>query len=55
MITVDEELCLGCGLCMTVCPTEALKAWGYLEIDSDKCNDCLECTEFCPVSALSEN
>lgn len=52
MVTVDEELCVGCGLCVTVCPTEALKVWGYWEIDGDKCTDCFDCIGICPVEAL---
>jgi ferredoxin len=40
MVIVDEEACVGCGRCQTFCPAEALKAWGYLEIDAERCTDC---------------
>ena len=40
MVTVDTDICVGCGRCVTFCPREALKAWGYLEIDEEKCTDC---------------
>ena len=52
MLAVDEDLCVGCGLCVIVCPTEALEAWGYLIIDTAKCSECLGCIEICPVEAL---
>jgi electron transport complex protein RnfB len=52
MLVVDEDLCVGCGLCVTVCPTEALNAWGHLEIDDDRCAECFDCIEICPVDAL---
>jgi phytoene desaturase len=52
MLVVDEGLCVGCGLCLTVCPREALNAWGCLQIDQDKCAECLDCIEICPVDAL---
>jgi len=40
MVTVDMDKCVGCGRCVTFCPREALKAWGYLEINEEKCSDC---------------
>lgn len=40
MVIVTKEICVGCGRCVTFCPAEALKTWGYLEIDSRKCTDC---------------
>lgn len=40
MIVVDETLCVGCGTCEPNCPSEALKAWGYLEINTQKCSNC---------------
>ena len=44
MVTVDIDMCVGCGRCVIFCPREALSAWGYLEIDYEKCTDC-----FCGV------
>lgn len=53
MIFVAEEICVGCGRCQTFCPEEALRAWGYLQIDHEKCTECLICIGNCPVDALS--
>ena len=53
MLVVDKETCVGCGRCELFCPENALKAWGYLEIDYQKCTECLCCIENCPVDALS--
>jgi len=52
MLVVNEDKCVGCGLCVTFCPREALKAWGLCRIDHERCNDCLVCLDYCPVDAL---
>ena len=40
MINVDESKCVACGRCVSFCPRDAIKAWGYTQIDSNKCTDC---------------
>jgi ferredoxin len=40
VIAVDDSKCVGCGICNIVCPREALRAWGYLEINRERCTDC---------------
>jgi NAD-dependent dihydropyrimidine dehydrogenase PreA subunit len=52
MLTVNEDRCVGCGLCVYFCPRDALEAWGVCRIDRDVCNDCLICLDYCPVDAL---
>ncbi len=51
----DEEACIGCQLCVKVCPSEALV------FDSDKkkvkhyvsrCTFCGQCTDICPKSCF---
>ena len=54
MLIVNEEKCVGCGLCIPYCPEEALWAWGDCQVNRDKCTDCLACIEWCPVDALEE-
>ncbi|HWR70712.1 MAG TPA: 4Fe-4S binding protein [Dehalococcoidia bacterium] len=53
MLAVNGDKCVGCGLCVSFCPTEALKAWGLCRVDADKCNECLVCLDYCPVDALA--
>ena len=53
MLAVNEDKCVGCGLCVSFCPREALKAWGLCWVDTDKCNECLICLDYCPVDALA--
>lgn len=50
---IDEETCTGCGWCETVCPEDALRAWGYLTIDREKCTACGLCVDHCPTDSLS--
>ncbi|MBT3260194.1 MAG: 4Fe-4S binding protein [Deltaproteobacteria bacterium] len=48
-----EDRCVGCSLCVPICPEEALSCYG-LVIVNEYCTDCLECIEFCPVGAFQE-
>lgn len=47
--------CMGCGACVCICPTDALKMvmgqYGYYQpqIDTDKCIDCGKCKSVCPA------
>ncbi len=51
-IIIDNESCMKCGGCVSVCPADAL----ILDKDgiqiNDKCICCLKCITFCPVSAI---
>jgi NAD-dependent dihydropyrimidine dehydrogenase PreA subunit len=53
MITILEEYCVGCALCVPFCPEEAISCYGRVEI-SECCTECLSCLEYCPVGALKE-
>ncbi len=54
VIQLDEEACIDCGACVSLCPTEALRLTGdySLELDEDKCVYCEACVPACPVRAL---
>jgi NAD-dependent dihydropyrimidine dehydrogenase PreA subunit len=52
VLVVNEDKCVGCGLCVSFCPSEALTAWGVCTIDRERCTDCLVCVDYCPVDAL---
>ena len=51
MVTVVEECCVGCALCIPICPEEAISCYGRAQV-SETCTECLACLEFCPVGAL---
>jgi ferredoxin len=42
--------CDHCGICVSVCPEEAIEANGYLT-DKEKCIYCCACIKACPVGA----
>ena len=51
---VISDECTVCGMCLPVCPEEAISEGDpkYI-IDPKKCNDCGECAEECPVEAIT--
>lgn len=63
-LTLDKNLCTGCGICVEICPKEAvelrktLKAEGEkaklptIDIDEKKCIYCGICNSLCPFRAL---
>jgi NAD-dependent dihydropyrimidine dehydrogenase PreA subunit len=53
MISILEECCVGCSLCVPFCPEEAISCYGRVDV-SESCTECLTCLEFCPVGALKE-
>nr|WP_155746065.1 NIL domain-containing protein [Scytonema sp. UIC 10036] len=57
-IIIDEDLCVHCGLCTGVCPTEALNLdpQSYkLTFMRSRCIVCEQCIPTCPVQAISTN
>ncbi|MCF7858167.1 MAG: 4Fe-4S binding protein [Candidatus Cloacimonetes bacterium] len=59
---IDRRKCIGCQLCVAVCPTNAiLMKYGFAEIDAGKCIDCGICIngiadyKGCPTYAISDN
>lgn len=55
---LNKSLCMGCGACVSTCPTDALKlvadSDGYYRstIDYEKCIDCGKCSKICPAIKL---
>ncbi|MFW6005897.1 MAG: ferredoxin [Candidatus Bipolaricaulota bacterium] len=57
--TVDEDLCIACGLCSQTCPEvfELNNDAGYAEVkeDATSCDEagcCEESADLCPVDAI---
>ncbi len=52
-ISIDSELCTGCGLCVGGCPRNAIVVEnGCARIDFRLCDLCGSCVEICPVGAI---
>jgi ferredoxin len=54
-ITMKAELCVHCGVCVAICPSEALvlnHADWHVEFIADKCVACELCVKACPFAAM---
>jgi ferredoxin len=52
---VNEELCIGCGTCESLCPNVFKLEDGKSKVIAEDCGDC-DCQEVigsCPVNAIS--
>ncbi|MCI0476272.1 MAG: 4Fe-4S binding protein [Anaerolineales bacterium] len=50
---VNEARCTGCGACLQVCPSDAIRLVNNCaQIDAVLCNDCRTCVEVCPSDAI---
>ncbi|MBN1917687.1 MAG: 4Fe-4S binding protein [Verrucomicrobia bacterium] len=50
---VSAERCTGCGICLDICPTEAIVVVNGTATISDDCIGCGVCVAECPNGALS--
>jgi heterodisulfide reductase subunit A len=56
-VKTDEELCIGCGLCITVCPYDARELnleKGVAEINEVLCEGCGACAAACFSGAAQQ-
>jgi formate hydrogenlyase subunit 6/NADH:ubiquinone oxidoreductase subunit I len=55
-VIVDIDLCVDCGSCISLCPTDALVFNGEerLKFSYEKCIGCLLCIDSCPRYAIEE-
>ncbi len=64
VLKLDDERCIGCGICKTICPKDAIKQSSAvtregklvqkprIDFDEDKCIFCGECVDLCPMNAI---
>jgi len=51
---VNKDECIGCGVCVDACPSDAIKMVDDLAvIDEELCVDCGACVDECPNDAIS--
>ncbi|MHA1915098.1 MAG: 4Fe-4S binding protein [Promethearchaeota archaeon] len=55
-VIVDIDLCIDCGSCISLCPTDALTFNGdeRLKFAYESCIGCLLCVDSCPRYAIEE-
>ncbi len=54
-LQLNEKRCIGCAMCVTVCPHRVLQMVGKKAIiaERDDCMECGACSQNCPTSAIS--
>ena len=53
VVTVDEDLCTGCGECGNVCPAEIFTIdGGKALVSGDECLGCQGCISVCTAGAI---
>ncbi len=54
-VTRDDDRCIECGACVTICPTDALTRdplTGAVSFDKESCIGCELCIVACPMRAM---
>jgi len=52
LLIIDRDACIGCGVCVEVCPFAALELVEGIAVVNDNCTACGACIPECPVDAL---
>lgn len=53
-LTISQDRCTGCGICLTVCPHEVLDLsnGAVYAVNRDSCIECGACMVNCPAEAI---
>ena len=54
-LELDQHRCVGCGMCLEVCPHEVFVMKGRKAeiVERDSCMECGACATNCPVEAIN--
>lgn len=53
-LIIDEEKCIGCGLCKQVCIRDNIEIIDNMAVDVESnCFDCGQCSTLCPTNAIT--
>ena len=53
---IDKNQCVGCGVCIKICPVNAITMVdNKAVIDQEKCIHCGKCRPVCPLGAIKHN
>ena len=51
---VDKNICVACGVCIKICPKQAIKIINgcYAKVDEEQCIGCRKCEKNCPAGCI---
>ncbi len=60
-VTIEEERCKACELCIVACPQESLglsqrinkNGYRFVELVQDNCTGCINCALVCPEAIIT--
>lgn len=52
-LIIDEQKCIGCGLCEIACAYDAIDVHIKARVDNSACTDCGVCPDYCPTDAIT--
>ena len=52
-LKINQDKCLGCGICAKNCPTQNIKIEDGKAVASSKCTMCYRCVNHCPGQAMT--